>query len=98
MPVGAYHFARPEGGDAVAEARFFLANIELRAGDMVPMLDLEDIGDLTLPQLTEWTGAWVRRSTRSSRRRELAGKPVIYTPFNLDQGVRLPAVGGALQR
>lgn len=86
LPVGAYHFARPEGRDAVAEARFFLANIELRAGDMVPMLDLEDIGDLTLPQLTEWTGDWVRTVNQELRRRKLAGKPVIYTPFNLTKG------------
>jgi GH25 family lysozyme M1 (1,4-beta-N-acetylmuramidase) len=86
LPVGAYHFARPDGRDAVAEARFFLANIDLRAGDMVPMLDLEDIGDLTLPQLTEWTGAWVRTVDQELRRRKLAGRPVIYTHFNLTKG------------
>lgn len=86
LPVGAYHFARPENGDAVAEARFFLKNIDLRAGDMVPMLDLEDIGDLTLAQLTTWTGAWVRTVTQELRRKGLAGKPVIYTPFNLEKG------------
>jgi GH25 family lysozyme M1 (1,4-beta-N-acetylmuramidase) len=86
LPVGAYHFARPENGDAVAEARFFLKNIELRAGDMVPMLDLEDIGDLTLTQLTTWTGAWVRTVTQELRRKGLTGKPVIYTPFNLEKG------------
>ncbi|TGN65872.1 hypothetical protein EXE59_19385 [Nocardioides eburneiflavus] len=86
LPVGAYHFARPEGRDAVAEARFFLAHIDLRAGDMVPMLDLEDIGDLTLPQLTEWTGTWVRTVNQELRRRKLTGRPVIYTPFNLTKG------------
>jgi GH25 family lysozyme M1 (1,4-beta-N-acetylmuramidase) len=86
LPVGAYHFARPGDGDAVAEARFFLKNIELRAGDMVPMLDLEDIGDLTLSQLTTWTGAWVRTVTQELRRKGLAGKPVIYTPFHLEKG------------
>jgi GH25 family lysozyme M1 (1,4-beta-N-acetylmuramidase) len=86
LPVGAYHFARPEGRDAVAEARFFLSHIELRPGDMVPMLDLEDIGDLTLPQLTDWTGAWVRTVEQELRRRKLTGKPVIYTPFNLTKG------------
>jgi GH25 family lysozyme M1 (1,4-beta-N-acetylmuramidase) len=86
LPVGAYHFARPEGRDAVAEARFFLANIDLRAGDMVPMLDLEDTGDLTRHQLTTWTGDWVRTVTRELRRRGLDGKPVIYTPFNLEKG------------
>jgi GH25 family lysozyme M1 (1,4-beta-N-acetylmuramidase) len=86
LPVGAYHFARPEGGDAAAEARFFLANIDIRAGDMVPMLDLEDIGDLTLAQLTEWTGVWVRTVNQEIRRKGLSGKPVIYTPFNLTKG------------
>ncbi|CUR59406.1 putative Lysozyme [metagenome] len=86
LPVGAYHFARPEGRDAAAEARFFLANIDLRAGDMVPMLDLEDIGDLTLPQLTEWTGVWVRTVNQEIRRKGLSGKPLIYTPFNLTKG------------
>ena len=86
LPVGAYHFARPGDGDAVAEARFFLKNIDLRAGDMVPMLDLEDIGDLTLSQLTTWTGAWVRTVTQELRRKGLAGKPVIYTPFHLEKG------------
>ncbi|WP_374454976.1 GH25 family lysozyme [Nocardioides sp.] len=86
LPVGAYHFARPEGRDAAAEARFFLANIDLRAGDMVPMLDLEDIGDLTLAQLTEWTGVWVRTVNQEIRRKGLSGKPVIYTPFNLTKG------------
>jgi GH25 family lysozyme M1 (1,4-beta-N-acetylmuramidase) len=86
LPVGAYHFARPEGRDAAAEARFFLANTDLRAGDMVPMLDLEDIGDLTLAQLTEWTGVWVRTVNQEIRRQGLSGKPVIYTPFNLTKG------------
>ncbi|MFC7495912.1 MULTISPECIES: GH25 family lysozyme [unclassified Nocardioides] len=86
LPVGAYHFARPEGRDAAAEAQFFLKNIELRAGDMVPMLDLEDIGDLTLAQLTEWTGVWVRTVTQAVRHKGLVGKPVIYTPFNLENG------------
>lgn len=86
LPVGAYHFARPEGRDAAAEARYFLATIELRAGDMVPMLDLEDIGDLTLAQLTEWTGTWVRTVNQEIRRKGLSGKPVIYTPFNLTKG------------
>lgn len=86
LPVGAYHFARPGNGDAVAEARYFLKHIELRAGDMVPMLDLEDIGDLTLAQLTTWTGAWVRTVTQELRRKGLAGRPVIYTPFNLEKG------------
>jgi GH25 family lysozyme M1 (1,4-beta-N-acetylmuramidase) len=86
LPVGAYHFARPEGRDAVAEARYFLAHIEPRAGDMVPMLDLEDTGELSLGELTTWTGEWVRTVTLALRRKGLTGRPIIYTPFNLEKG------------
>ena len=47
LPIGAYHFARPEGGDATQEALYFLKHARLQAGDMLPMLDLEDPEGLT---------------------------------------------------
>jgi hypothetical protein len=86
MPVGAYHFARPEGGDAVAEARFFLDHTDIRPGDMLPMLDLESDEGLSPRELTAWTGSWVRTVTRDLHRRGMVGRPVIYTPFNLGNG------------
>lgn len=70
---GAYHFARPEGTDAVAEADFFLAEIMhaggLDTGDMLA-LDLESgSGDLG-----PWSLAFLRRVE------QLAGfKPIVYT-------------------
>ena len=86
VPVGAYHFARPDRGDAVDEARFFLATADIRAGDMLPMLDLESSEGLSPTELTAWTGAWVRTVTRHLDGLGLKGRPIIYTPFNLEKG------------
>jgi len=86
VPVGAYHFARPDRGDAVEEARFFLSKTDIRAGDMLPMLDLESSEGLSPSELTAWTGEWVRTVMRFLARRGLAGRPIIYTPFNLEKG------------
>ena len=86
IPVGSYHFARPDGGDAAAEARFFLDHAEIRVGDMLPMLDLESMEDLSLDELTKWTGAWVTTVKRGLAAKGLVAKPIIYTRFNLTNG------------
>lgn len=86
MPVGAYHFARPDAGDAAEEARFFLSHTDIRAGDMLPMLDLESSEGLSQAALTTWVGTWVRTVTAELTRQGIVGKPIIYTPFNLDNG------------
>ena len=61
--VGAYHFARPDRtpGDAVAEADYFLAMSQLEAGDLVPVLDLEDAGGLSPAELQEWVKGYLGR-------------------------------------
>ncbi|MET1060519.1 MAG: GH25 family lysozyme [Nocardioides sp.] len=83
IPVGAYHFARPDPGDAAKEARFFLKNADIRAGDMLPMLDLESLEGMSLAEVTTWTGRWVHTVTQDLRRRGLVARPIIYTPFSL---------------
>src|SRR5205085_3829049 len=47
--VGAYHFALPDSskGDAIAEADHFAAVAGVRAGDVIPVLDLERVGGLS---------------------------------------------------
>jgi GH25 family lysozyme M1 (1,4-beta-N-acetylmuramidase) len=84
VPVGSYHFARPDGGDAVKEAQHFLKNAEIRLGDMVPMLDLEAREVLSRADLTKWVGVWVTTVRRELARRGLVAAPIIYTPFDLD--------------
>lgn len=59
LVFGSYHFARPNGGDGVQEARAFLAAAKPRPGDMRPMLDLEDDGGLSQAELTRWVREWV---------------------------------------
>jgi GH25 family lysozyme M1 (1,4-beta-N-acetylmuramidase) len=86
IPVGSYHFARPDRGDAAQEARYFLAHSDIRAGDMLPMLDLESLEGLSLTQVTRWTGVWVGTVTRALAGRGLVGKPIIYTRFDLGNG------------
>lgn len=86
IPVGSYHFAHPEVGDAASEARAFLQVADVRPGDLAPMLDLERTGGLTRKQLTTWVGTFA--DVVEAR----AGvRPVIYTPFDLDSthGLRL---------
>lgn len=84
VPVGSYHFARPDGGDAVKEARHFLESSEIRLGDMVPMLDLEGREVLSREQLTTWVGVWVTTVRRELAQRGLMATPIIYTSFDLD--------------
>ncbi len=84
LPVGAYHFARPDGGDAVKEAQHFLKHADIRLGDMLPMLDLEAREVLNREQLTNWVGIWVTTVRRHLEGRGLVGNPIIYTPFDLD--------------
>ncbi|WP_372728201.1 GH25 family lysozyme [Nocardioides sp.] len=86
IPVGAYHFARPDRGDAVDEAMFFLRHTDIRAGDMLPMLDLESLEGLSLPEVTDWVGVWVATIRTELGQRGLSAKPIIYTPFNLEKG------------
>jgi GH25 family lysozyme M1 (1,4-beta-N-acetylmuramidase) len=85
LPFGAYHFARPDGTDAVAEADHFLSVAKPSPGDMRPMLDLEDRGGLSRAQLTAWVGAWVAVVKKATK-----AEPFIYTQFDLDKNFNCP--------
>jgi lysozyme len=76
LVVAAYHFARPDrrAHDAKREADHFLKVARVRAGDIVPVLDLETNGDLTRRQLIHWTWAWLNEV-----RRRTGVRPMIYT-------------------
>jgi GH25 family lysozyme M1 (1,4-beta-N-acetylmuramidase) len=80
VKVGAYHYARPSGGndkeiaaDAVREATHFLKTAGVKAGDVVPTLDLEETGGLDKRELGLWTNAFVDEVKRQS-----GTKPIIY--------------------
>jgi lysozyme len=80
---GAYHFARPSGGsqaqifpNAVAAAKQFGHVVGTLAGpgNLPPVLDLEDAGNLNADQLSLWTHTWLDQA------RKLTGHtPILYT-------------------
>jgi lysozyme len=75
LTVGAYHYARPDRrpGDAIAEADFFLRVARPRAGQLVPLLDLEHSGGLGPPALRTWVRTWLDRV-----RAAVGARPAIY--------------------
>ena len=75
LPVSAYHFARPmtTRGDAVVQADWFVNNAALLPGDLVPALDLEQTGGLSVSDLQAWVGAWLGEVTA-----KLGVRPMIY--------------------
>lgn len=63
LTVGAYHFAKPSlaRADPWREADHFLDVAGVRAGDVVPVLDIEETGGLSPRQLRSWASAWLAR-------------------------------------
>jgi GH25 family lysozyme M1 (1,4-beta-N-acetylmuramidase) len=76
IAVGTYHVAVPSAatGDATAEADAFVAAARNASGDILPVLDLEDTGDLSVADLQDWVRRWVW-AVRSA----LGVRPMIYT-------------------
>ncbi len=81
---GAYHYARPGGSSdaaavasAVAQADHFLAVAQPVQGELLPALDLEERGGLSVARLTLWVQAWLAEVTART-----GLKPVIYVSPN----------------
>jgi GH25 family lysozyme M1 (1,4-beta-N-acetylmuramidase) len=74
--TGAYHFARPgaNANDAIIEADHFAAVANLGAGDLMPALDLEDSGGLSVTALQAWVTSFVDEVTA-----RVGARPMIYT-------------------
>lgn len=78
--AGAYDYARPGNSspdvvaDAKAEAANFLKSADIKSGDMIPVLDLEEKGTLNKDELGVWTKTWLDEVEK-----ETHVKPMIYT-------------------
>jgi GH25 family lysozyme M1 (1,4-beta-N-acetylmuramidase) len=66
MKFGAYHFARPTAGSdaaavasGIAQADYFVAYAQPRRADLLPVLDLERSGGLSVTRLVLWTKAYL---------------------------------------
>jgi GH25 family lysozyme M1 (1,4-beta-N-acetylmuramidase) len=71
-----YHFARPDGNPtkAVQEADWFVSQLGMQAGMLVPALDLEVAGTNTVAQMQAWVGAWLGEVYLKT-----GVRPMIYT-------------------
>jgi GH25 family lysozyme M1 (1,4-beta-N-acetylmuramidase) len=74
--TGAYHYARPStnAGDAVAEADHFASVMKLGAGDLIPALDLEESGGMSIAALQTWVTKFVDEVYA-----QIGMRPMIYT-------------------
>jgi GH25 family lysozyme M1 (1,4-beta-N-acetylmuramidase) len=74
--TGAYHFAQPSTNtnDAVLEADYFAAHINLGPGDLIPALDLEVSGGLSVTALKAWVMSFMKEVTA-----RVGTRPMIYT-------------------
>lgn len=87
MPFGAYHFARPELGDARREAAFFVATAKPVPGDLRPALDLETKERLSSAQIVQWADEFCDEVE------DLCGvTPVVYTPYVLSTALEKKAL------
>lgn len=74
IKFGAYHFARPGSNNPVVEADWFVQEMELQRGMMIPAMDLEVTGGLGPTALTTWAKAWLQRVYERT-----GVRPLIYT-------------------
>lgn len=76
LVVGAYHRANVgrQEGDAVDEADFFVDLARIEAGDVLPVLDIEDDRGLSVSELRTWVRTWVKRVHART-----GVKPLLYT-------------------
>jgi GH25 family lysozyme M1 (1,4-beta-N-acetylmuramidase) len=77
--VGAYHRATPSSAanDAVTEADHFLSVARNAGGDVLPALDIEETGGLSVAQLQDWVKTWLARV-----RAKLGVRPMVYASPN----------------
>jgi GH25 family lysozyme M1 (1,4-beta-N-acetylmuramidase) len=76
LKITAYHFAAPDStaGEAIREADHFVDTAGLVDGDLIPALDLEVTGGLSVSALQAWVASWLGEVNL-----RLGIKPMIYT-------------------
>lgn len=72
---GAYHYYKP-GVSPVKQADYFLKQAHLEEGDLPPVLDIEERGDLTVEELRRDALKWLRRVEK-----HYGVPPIIYTNY-----------------
>jgi GH25 family lysozyme M1 (1,4-beta-N-acetylmuramidase) len=80
MRFGAYHMGRPSGStdaavvaSAIAQADFFLSVASPLKGELLPVLDVEYDGGLSVPRLSLWVQTWLGQVVART-----GLKPIVY--------------------
>ena len=77
--TGPYHFAKPGGASAVAQADYFVDHIQPIAGQLPAALDLEDAGGLGKTALRAWTKDFLARLIERTGSAVFYISPYFYT-------------------
>lgn len=72
---GAYHYFKPHI-PAAEQARYFLKQVHLEEGDLPPVLDIEERGDLSTEQLRKAALKWLEQVEKRYHK-----APIIYTNY-----------------
>ncbi len=72
---GAYHYFKPKV-DAEQQAQNFISHVTLHVGDLPPVLDVEEVGNLTNTELQSAVLMWLTLIER-----HYGIKPIIYTGY-----------------
>ena len=73
---GAYHFFRPKK-DGLWQARFFLQNVKLEAGDLPAVVDVEVLDGTTPAKMRKELKAYIKKVEDAT-----GAKPIIYTSLS----------------
>jgi GH25 family lysozyme M1 (1,4-beta-N-acetylmuramidase) len=82
--VGAYHFAKPDTttDDATKEADHFIATAQWTAGELKPVLDLEQSGSMAVADLQTWVKTFLSRIySRTGVRAVIYVSPYFWTKY-----------------
>lgn len=72
---GAYHYFKPNIS-ATEQAKYFLKQVHLESGDLPPVLDIEERGNLTVSQLRQAALTWLKKVEQ-----QYGVAPIIYTSY-----------------
>ena len=72
---GAYHYFKPNLS-ASQQAKFFLKQVHLEEGDLPPVLDIEERGNLNVKQLQKAALTWLKMVEK-----QYNVPPIIYTNY-----------------
>ncbi len=64
LPIGAYHYARPDNNSADSEALHFLNVYKPQPGDLLPVLDFETHANRNPADMTAWAKRWMELVTQ----------------------------------